>query len=148
MVTKYMLLMLAANGVPTNEWLPILTAIANIGFSVVVAWYLLARAIPEMQLRFSGDLLANRESAEKVMAEQRDDFHKTLMEQREAFNTTLVRERESTKEMLIMIQKSETEIMRRNAEKLDKILNLIEDYVRVRNGGPEPKVIRGSRPGA
>lgn len=130
----YTLSLLGVTG-PASEWLPALTAVANIGFSVIVAWYLLARAIPDMQSRFSEDLRAERDSSEKIMGEQRDDFYKTMVEQRNDFHAAILRERESMRDMLAMIQKSETEVNRRNAEKIDRILGLFEDYIRANGGG-------------
>lgn len=51
----------------TNEWAPIITAIANLGFSIVIAWYLLSKAIPRIQESFSKDLESQRKDAREAL---------------------------------------------------------------------------------
>lgn len=79
--------------------------VANVGFSVVVCWYLLAKAIPEMQARFSADLKA-----------QRDDNKIILEDERQAN----ARERQFTvtsmERMLEMMKKDEIDLLTRTAE--------------------------------
>lgn len=92
-------------------WLPVLTAIANIGFSAVVGWYLLTKAIPDMQRKFSED-----------MDKQRKDFGDALAQQRADFNATFEREKQGNQKLLDMVANQMLEIVRRSADKIDVIL--------------------------
>ena len=67
--------------IAAGDWLPYATGIANIGFSILVAWYLLSKAIPNMQ----------------------DKFSETLKEQRADHISAMERERESTKKIFEMM---------------------------------------------
>ena len=93
----------AASG---GEWVPLITAVANIGFSVVVAWYLLAKAIPALQEKFSTDLMA-----------QRTDFQ-----------AAIDREREALGRIVAIVTDARFELMRHIGEKVDV---LVVDFNRV-----------------
>jgi hypothetical protein len=86
-------------------WLPLLTAITNIGFSIIVAWYLLAKAIPRLQDRFSEDLRI-----------QRLDFEKAIE-----------REKKSLDRVLELVAANNIELLRRTSEKLDLLVAFIKE---------------------
>jgi hypothetical protein len=86
-------------------WMPLMTAIANVGFSIVVAWYLLSKAIPRLQDRFSEDLEA-----------QRLDFEKALE-----------REKQSLDRVLGAISGNGVDLLRRLSEKLDGMMLHMQD---------------------
>lgn len=93
-----------------NDWTGIAALITNVGFSVVVAWYLLSKAIPGIQDKFSADLKS-----------QREDYHRSLERERVAYT-----------DMLKIATVEEREMLRRNTEKTDRILSLLEDHLRAK----------------
>jgi hypothetical protein len=103
----------------TADWLSILTSIGNIGFSVVVAWYLLSKAIPAMQTRFSSDLKAQQDIFSALLREQREDYKAALAADKNAFET-----------MLTIFRKEDSEVLKRSAEETHLTYKMLEDYVR------------------
>lgn len=92
----------------TTEVMPIAAALANIGFVGWLAWFLVARSMPKMQADFSATL-----------KEQRDDCAK----QGE-------RERAATDKIIALVMSGNTELMRENGKKLDRILEALDDLKR------------------
>ena len=103
----------------TTEWVPLLTLAANIGFSVVVAWYLLSKALPSMQDRFSADLKATRDHYELSLKTQRDDYH-----------IIMLREKETLAKLVEALTGRDSDIIKQTAEQVTRILPLVEDLAR------------------
>lgn len=91
-----------------NEWIPLLTLGANIGFSVVVAWYLLSRAIPQMQERFD----------------------RALSDQRLQFSTDMKSQREDHEKLMAAIVMRDSDNLKRVAEKIDHVMNTTSTIAR------------------
>lgn len=107
--------------------LPIITAIVNIGFSAIVGWYLLTKAIPNMQQKFSEDMEKQRHDFTEDMNEQRQDFLSALVQQRNDYNTAVEREKNSNTKLLDLLSSQILEICKRSYEKIDQILRINEE---------------------
>ena len=107
----------------SSSAVPLLTLAVNVGFSVVVCWYLLSKAIPEMQERFSIDLKT-----------QREDSYAMLKAEREA----CMREREiavaSMERMLAITSKDGVDLLKRTAEDTRATYILLQDFIRTGGG--------------
>lgn len=87
-----------------NEWVPILTLATNIGFSVVVAWYLLSKALPAMQERFSADLRAQRDDYRAASKQERDDFAGVVKMLMDSDRNAIKRTVDNTSEILRLVK--------------------------------------------
>ena len=64
--------MIFAQAADWSGFASVISAAVQVGFSVVVAWYLMARGIPAMQAQFSADLKSQREDFQKFQDRDRD----------------------------------------------------------------------------
>lgn len=94
----------------TMEWslTSIIMGVTNIGFSVLVAWYLLSRAIPEMQKRFSDD----------------------LKQQREDNRESLKREKDTCSDLLKIVVRDDHDMIKRALEKIESMAVQLNDIAR------------------
>lgn len=86
-----------------NEWVPIASAVAQLGFSGFVAWFLLVKAMPVMQDKFGQMLQMQRTDTIGALRDQRLDFLTSVKDERNGFIAALAREREQFTEMLEMM---------------------------------------------
>lgn len=96
-----------ADGTEGANYTAIVTSVANIGFSGIVAWYLLTRALPA------------------VIAEMRV----TLKEQREDFKLVLQNEKENAKATLEIVAENIAAGVARRDEKLERMANQVEQLL-------------------
>lgn len=91
-----------------GDWTSIIGTVANIGFSALVGWYLLTKALPKMQ----------------------DDFLRSLKDQREHFDTTETQRRSEHKDALhAVIQHCERESLR-HADVLKVEMSLVTSAIK------------------
>lgn len=98
-----------------NDWAAVATAFANIGFSAVVGWYLLTKAIPQMQDKFSKDL-----------DKQAASFNIALETQRKDFALAQDRDKAANQQFVDLLNKQILEITKHSADKIDAIWRHIE----------------------
>lgn len=67
-----------STSVTGTEWTSVFALLTNIGFSAIVAWYLLSKAIPSIQDRFSHDLQSQRNDHDQHMVREREAFEKVI----------------------------------------------------------------------
>lgn len=96
---------------------------ANILFSVVMAWYLLTKAIPELQRKFSEDL-----------ALQRVEFFDALKLQREDAKVARDGDQKAMDRLVGVVISGNTEAQRRMEEKIDRQIVLLEELRRKPGG--------------
>ncbi len=106
----------------TSEWVPLITAVANIGFSVVVAWYLLAKAIPALQDKFSNDLTSQRADFQSAIDREREALGKVVTIVTDA-RFELLRHMSEKVDALVTEQKRGHEIIVRMSEDIREILS-------------------------
>ncbi len=87
----------------------IASMVINAGFAALVAWYLLSKAIPDMQKQHSASL-----------AEQRKEYALSLSEQRKDLTGMVDRDRISMEKILSIVAGNDTQILRTISEKLDE----------------------------
>lgn len=95
-----------------TEWLAPLASIANIGFSIVVGWYLITKGLPHMQERFG------------VALKEQRDAHDKQLDKRDA----------ATDKIIQLVMSGNTAILQENSRKLDehdrkldRILEMLDD---------------------
>jgi hypothetical protein len=60
------------------NWVNLVGNLSNIGFAVLVGWYLLTRAIPKMQEDFRAEMRLNRDDAAAVIRDNRAENKESL----------------------------------------------------------------------
>lgn len=81
--------MLFAEGEAAAGWASLLGSAVNVGFAVAVGWYLLSKAIPEMQRKNDEAQKEARTLYAESQRLQRLDYQAGLKEQREEFRAAL-----------------------------------------------------------
>ncbi len=107
----------------TNQWASIAGAVVNVGFSVVVGWYLLTKALPQMQSDFV-----------KALSEQRSELSGMEKDRRtegkEALAAVLAHcERESVRHAALLKEQAveHAEAIKDNRETMEEVRDALKD---------------------
>lgn len=91
-----------------SAWTSLGSLVVQAGFAGFMAWYLLTKALPAMQDKFT-----------VTLKEQRDDYARATKEQREDYAKSVDRERESVTAVTRLVDKQE-------ADMLHKVLDIVQ----------------------
>ena len=105
------------------SFVPFAQMVGSIGFPVVACWWLLSKALPSMQVRFSADLKAQREDAYAVLEQER------LANERERQFAVASMER-----LLNLSNRDQIDLLKRTAEDVRAMYTLMQDFVRANRG--------------
>ncbi len=119
--------------------IPIGTLVTNVIFSIAVCWYLLARALPEMQSRFSVDLKSQREDNYRVLDQERLANERERQIIKESIERERIASIANIERLLTVVSKDNLEMLRRTSEETHATYTLLQDYVRaVQSKGNKP----------
>src|SRR5258706_6546118 len=98
--------MLFAEGAEVMGWSALIGSLVQLGFSAIVGWYLLTKAIPKMQDQFLAEQKAAREKHEEGQKEARATYADSQRLQRLDYQSGLKEQREEFRQALAMLEAS------------------------------------------
>lgn len=118
-------MLFAQAGTEIVAWTSVVTSVVNMGFSALVAWYLLTKSLPTMQEKFSASLKEEREIFMAAELRRTSDSKEKLA----AVFTHC--ERESARRDTIL--SSEMSIVNKSLGDVGEVMEEVRDYLRTKN---------------
>ncbi len=101
----------------------------NVGFSGIVAWWLMTKAIPKNQVEFKESLKEQRVDLLETLRSQRVDFAAALKEQRADFTDDRRKEQEALTRVVTLLTDDRNERLTHLVERSEKVAIILDRIV-------------------
>lgn len=115
----------AAEAGDVNTWAAVLSSVVQVGFSGLVGWYLLTKAIPKMQDQFLAEQKAARSDFDAFGKEARDAYLEHQSRQRQDHEAGMARQRADFRSALDALEAGDARREEKAAADVKEALGLI-----------------------